>query len=177
MSDTARDYQTAVQASIEGLEDLLEIMPTDDDNLATDADIVVSDADTREWCTAVMAASSLNKSERTIQRYAKSGKLRSKTDQAGRLLICLATSADNLTTGVDSVAKVGDRNANVPTNANTERLWDLLKEKDAKIEALIMRDGYMQAQYEALQQELKLLTDSQHKTGWWQRFCSWFIGR
>jgi hypothetical protein len=35
MSDTARDYQTIDQASVEGLEELLEIVPTDADNLTS----------------------------------------------------------------------------------------------------------------------------------------------
>jgi len=177
MTEPAKNYQTADKASIEGLEDLLEIVATDADSLTTDADIVVTDADNGKWVSVVKAASSLNKSERTIQRYAKCGKLESKTDETGRLMIWLTTSADILATDADSVATVADTNANVPTPADTEHLWHLLKEKDAKIEALIMRDGYMQARCEILQQELKLLTDSQHKPDWWHRFCSWFIGR
>ncbi len=177
MTEPAHNYQTADQASIEGLEDLLEIVATDADSLMTNADIVVTDVDTGKWVTVGTAASAFNKSERTIQRYAKCGKLQSKSDETGRLMIWLATTADTLATVADSVATGADKNTDVPTLADTERLWNLLKEKDAKIEALIMRDGYMQAQLETLQQELKLLTDSQHKSGWWQRFCSWFIGR
>lgn len=51
----------------------------------------------------------------------------------------------------------------------TDRLWELLKEKDAKIEALIMRTGYLQAQMETKEEQIKLLTDSQHKQSWWYR--------
>lgn len=58
-----------------------------------------------------------------------------------------------------------------------DRLWELLKEKDSKIEALTMRTGYLQHQVESQQDQLKLLTDSQHKAGWWQRFKSWVQGR
>ncbi len=57
-----------------------------------------------------------------------------------------------------------------------DRLWQLLKEKDAKLEALTMRTGYLEAQLETHKEQIKLLTDSQHKRGWWAQFCSWFVG-
>src|SRR5262249_31132770 len=46
-----------------------------------------------------------------------------------------------------------------------------------KLEAATFRVGYLQAQLEASQETVKLLTDSQHKPGWWRRFCSWATGR
>jgi len=52
---------------------------------------------------------------------------------------------------------------------------NLLKEKDAKIETLLMRNGYLQAQVETTQETIKLLTESQHKRGWWARLSSWFF--
>jgi hypothetical protein len=62
-----------------------------------------------------------------------------------------------------------------------ERLVTSLEKKDAVIESqahqlkaagdVIM---YLRSQIEDKESQLKLLTDSQHKTGWWSRFCSWF---
>ena len=52
----------------------------------------------------------------------------------------------------------------------------LVKELLAKLEALTYRNGYLEAQLEAERQTVKLLTDSQHKPGWWQKFTSWFLG-
>ena len=59
----------------------------------------------------------------------------------------------------------------------------LVKELLAKLEALTYRNGYLEAQLTERQKEvdsqreqIKLLTDSQHKPGWWQRFSSWFFG-
>ncbi|MBX9725090.1 MAG: hypothetical protein K2X81_27045, partial [Candidatus Obscuribacterales bacterium] len=64
-------------------------MATSADSVAKSADTVgeVADkvtelADSGKWITAIEAAGSLKKSERTIQRYAKSGKLRSKMDES-----------------------------------------------------------------------------------------------
>ena len=87
------------------------------------------------------------------------------TDGLDDLFEVLPTGADSVATSADSVA----------TGADTERLWNLLKEKDAKIEALLMRNGYLQSQVETSQEAIKLLTDSQHKRGWWAKFSSWFF--
>jgi hypothetical protein len=64
-----------------------------------------------------------------------------------------------------------------------ERLVMSLEKKDAVIESqahqlkaagdVIM---YLRAQIEEKEIQVKLLTDSQHKRGWWARFGSWFMG-
>jgi hypothetical protein len=192
MSDTARDYQTIDSAATDGMEDLFDVVPTSADSLNQDADIVATVNDSGSWVPVIEAASSMRKSERTIQRYAKCGKLQAKTDKYGRLLIWLATSANTpvsltdyvatsadsnagLATNVGSVATLVDNNPNLITTTDNKHLWDLLKEKDAKIEALLMRNGYLQAQAESAQETIKLLTDSQHKPSWWAKFSSWFF--
>ena len=68
------------------------------------------------------------------------------------------------------------------TTALADKLFDYLREKD---ELLLSKDkdlqaasatiGYLKAQIEAQDQQLKLLTDSQHKGGWWAKFSSWFF--
>ncbi|MBX9941898.1 MAG: hypothetical protein K2Y32_21705, partial [Candidatus Obscuribacterales bacterium] len=161
-------------ASTEGLEDLFAEVPTSADSVASFADMHVTDADVGNWVSVIAAATALCKSERTIQRYAKQGKLQSKTDETGRLVIWLTTSVDTVATNADGLPTSAN---SVATSADNDRLWNLLKEKDAKIEALIMRNGYLQAQFESSQEKIKLLADSQHKPGWWRRFYSWFIGR
>lgn len=186
MSDTARDYQTIETGSAEGLDALFDVVATTADELLAESESVATAADTGAWLTVSEAASAMRKSERSIQRYAKSGKLRSRTDNSGRLLIYLPTSADTFITPADIVATVADNHQEAPTlmagvatsatTAENQRLWDLLKEKDAKIEALVMRNGYLQAQAENAQETIKLLTDSQHKSGWWAKFSSWFLG-
>lgn len=65
-----------------------------------------------------------------------------------------------------------------------ERLVTALEKKDGVIESqahqlkaagdVIM---YLRSQLEEKETQLKLLTDSQHKTGWWTRFNKWFMGR
>jgi hypothetical protein len=62
------------------------------------------------------------------------------------------------------------------------RLLDLVEKQSAKLEAAAGQIGYLQAQLEtqtkllqAKDDQLKLLTDSQHKRGFWTRFGSWFV--
>ncbi|MBX9685737.1 MAG: helix-turn-helix domain-containing protein [Candidatus Obscuribacterales bacterium] len=64
------------------------------------------------------------------------------------------------------------------------RLVDLVEKQAAKLEAAAGQIGYLQAQLEsqsrlleAKEAEIKLLTDSEHKAGWWVRFSSWFLGK
>ena len=64
------------------------------------------------------------------------------------------------------------------------RLVNSLERKDGVIESqahqlraagdVIM---YLRSQLEEKETHIKLLTDSQHKAGWWSRFCSWFVGQ
>lgn len=44
------------------------------------------------------------------------------------------------------------------------------------LDAATARVLYLQQQLEQKDQELKLLTDSQHKNGWWSHFKKWFFG-
>ncbi len=53
----------------------------------------------------------------------------------------------------------------------------LLIELQSKVEALTWRNGYLESQLQERDKEIKLLTDSQHKSGWWARFCSWLASR
>lgn len=194
MSDTARDYQTIDSASTEGLDSLFKAVATDADSLLPESDDFATTADSGTWLAVTDVASIKRKSERTIQRYAKQGKLISKVDESGKLLIWMPTTADiilsspeTVATGADAdqalndhVVTNADKNGaaakNVATSSETDRLWQLLKEKDAKIEALVMRNGYLQSQADTAQETIKLLTDNQHKTSWWARFSSWFFG-
>jgi hypothetical protein len=70
------------------------------------------------------------------------------------------------------------------------RLVDLVEKQAAKLETAAGQIGYLKAQLEsqgnylegqaklleAKEAEIKLLTDSQHKVGWWSRFSAWFTG-
>lgn len=54
----------------------------------------------------------------------------------------------------------------------TERNYS--KALNERLEAANHRNGYLEAQVDQQVEQIKLLTDSQHKSGWWARFFSWF---
>ena len=130
-------------------------------------DAVMTDTD---W-TPEQAAKVLGKSVRTVRRLLQEGTLKG-YKVAGRRRAEWRVKAVNMS-AFESVT--------VPVNyvavSENDRLWQLLKEKDAKLEALTMRTGYLEALLAERETEIKLLTDSQHKSGWWRSTWGWFLGR
>lgn len=52
-----------------------------------------------------------------------------------------------------------------------------IKELQHKLEAASYRIGYLEHERHTYQQQIKLLTDSQHKGSWWAGFRKWFFGQ
>jgi len=63
----------------------------------------------------------------------------------------------------------------VPTSAETDKHLNYIQELQNKLEGATYRIGYLEAQLESERAQVKLLTDSQHKGGWWAKFSSWFF--
>lgn len=170
MRQEAADFEQNSSLDIESIDIFVTA-----DVPATLNDSEVTTADIHEWVSTAEAAMRLKKSERTIQRRAKFGKLKSKLDDSGHLLVLLPTANDTNATPDDKPATSDDTSSK--TFDENTLFFELLKEKDSKIEALSMRAGYLEAQLQHAQDHVKLLTDSQHKRGNWSRFWSWFAGR
>ncbi len=124
--------------------------------------------------TLIEAANAYNVTERTIRRWIKEQLVSAWKVDGPRGPEWRINSGSTMDKNQDHPGSTVDLEAtalpeqNAPT-FETDRLWELLKEKDAKIEALIMRTGYLQAQMETKEEQIKLLTDSQHKPSWWRR--------
>ncbi len=54
-------------------------------------------------------------------------------------------------------------------NSDLDKLLDVIREKDQLLQAATFRNGYLQAQLEGKDNEIKLLTDSQQKKSWWKK--------
>lgn len=52
-----------------------------------------------------------------------------------------------------------------------------LKQAQKDLQGASWRNGYLESQLENQREEIKLLTDSQHKPKWWHRIRSWFAGQ
>ncbi len=59
----------------------------------------------------------------------------------------------------------------------SDKHLEVIEVLQSKIEILTYRNGYLEAQLENQREQIKLLTDSQHKPSVWTNFASWFMGR
>jgi len=73
--------------------------------------------------------------------------------------------------------EVASSSRSVNQVSDLDKLLTLIQEKDRQLQAATFRNGYLEAQLEGKEREIKLLTDSQHKPGFWHGFWSWFTGR
>ncbi|NJL71381.1 MAG: hypothetical protein HC888_07075 [Candidatus Competibacteraceae bacterium] len=51
----------------------------------------------------------------------------------------------------------------------------LIADLQNHLQAASWRNGYLESKLEEREREIKLLTDSQHKPSWWQRFKAFFV--
>lgn len=184
MGDLALDSSTDPLA-IDGLEHVLE---SDDVTVSDSAQTTTETmSDTvgqviGEKVSITEAAIRLGVSERTIQRRITRGQLATEKDAAGRVYVTCPTQSDTVSVNVgQSSGTDGHPSDSVGRNeskSDQDQLWEMVRSQAAKIEALTARNGWLESQLHERQEdikELKLLTDSQHKRGWWARFGSWFV--
>lgn len=187
MTEAARDFKTIPAPTTEGLEEFFDVRERDapmDANLSLDcssvreegANVVRLDAN---MVTVEEAAERLGVSPRAVQKRLKKGTLsgrKEKTSHGERWLIDVRELDSNLS--LDG-SFVRETTANpVRLDATRDEHRDvLIKEMQAKIEALTWRNGYLESQLENQREQIKLLTDSQHETKWWHKVRSWFAGQ
>jgi hypothetical protein len=188
MSDTVRDIQTVEPTSIEGLENLFEaeVVPSNTESYQ------VSPTENLGGVTVEEAAKILRLSPKTIKDRLRKGSLngfKAKDKFGERWLVCLdlvpPTGSLGLP-GMDGLVLAGRGGESVapassvaPTDSPNDVLVEVYKEqiKDLQhqLQAASFRLGYLEHKVETQTNEIKLLTDSQHKPSWWQRFKAFFV--
>lgn len=121
------------------------------------------------------AAKVLGVSVNTIRTRIKSGalladKVKGPTNEQWRVFI------GNLPASSQQHTSKLPEQLQMPVNKEIQRLLDIVEAQTAKLEAASMQIGYYKAQWEASQEHIKLLTDSQHKAGFWTRVWRRFTG-
>lgn len=180
MTEAARDLNVLPATTTEGLDELFDGNELD---VSQGANIVRLDASHDEpganWLSVEEAADRLGISVRAVQKRLKKGTLsgqKEKTANGGRWLVDgneLDASQGANIVRVDANCHEQDANHDEP-GASSEIASDkLIRDLQAKLEAASYRIGYLEAQLETERQQIKLLTDSQHKPGWWARFKKW----
>lgn len=158
--------------TMDGLDEFLDQGPT---ALSS----VQGKVDSEGW-TIQEAASYLNLSEKTIRRYLKKEKLDGYLVDGpnGPEWRIKQTTLDNdqgqqRPQTIYPTMVQGGQVGRVENTLDSTLVRDLL----SKVEALTYRNGYLEAQLENHKEQIKLLTDSQHKPSWWRRFGSWLTGK
>ena len=194
MSDTARDYQTIELASTEGLDAIF-------DSAHVPADANPSQEPVPVDLAAKLLGSSVNALKKQLRKGNVIGhKLDTKHGskwfvEPSELSRLAPTDANLCQAPVTTCASI--ESAPVPTDANlcqvpvttcsviqsepvptsveTDEHLNYIQELQLKLEGATYRIGYLEAQLENERAQIKLLTDSQHKGGWWAKFSSWFF--
>lgn len=191
MSDTARDYQSSTSPDTNGLDDLFIVQdtPPQDSPVASGSpaqDISEpQDSHGQDW-TVSEAAKHLSVSEKTILRRLQKGALTG-YKQSGQFGLEWRVHRTPQDRTFASVEVVQDRTAqdiqffdqggqdSPGQNLLIEQQREEIAQLRKQIEGAIYRNGYLEAKLEERENAIKLLTDSQHKPGWWTKFSTWFF--
>ncbi len=181
MSDTARDYQPSQLPTVEGMDALFD-----------ERENQIESVESHLILTVAQASAHLRKPISTIYRRVKAGKFKTQQAEDGTLRIILPTDNNPEAQVITTHSRDETQNQNViiddsrSENGETQqarkissaefvRLLELIAEKDRKLEAATYRVGFLESRLEDRESQIKLLTDSQHKGGWWAKFSSWFF--
>jgi hypothetical protein len=170
MSEPARDLEVIPATSTDGLDDLFdaEVVP------GSTGDSMVGPTD---GIPVEEAATALGLSVKTVKDRLRKGTLTGfkKRDRFGeKWMVCLGT--DYHATEPDYQVVPGPTEPVMPS-AEMRALLAVLESKDRELQAASFRNGYLEAQLAERDQQLKLLTDSQHQSKWWHKVRSWFAGQ
>ncbi|MDP3507765.1 MAG: hypothetical protein Q8T09_07215 [Candidatus Melainabacteria bacterium] len=154
---------------------------------------ITGKVETVEYLTVSALVKRLEIPRSTIYRHIQAGKYKTTIGPNGKLLVSVR-QMENLgmshETGREPKIETSEtifetvipREASLETAAiPTETVHETslvtvdIDELLRKLEGATYRIGYLEAQLESERQQVKLLTDSQHKPGWWAKFSSWFF--
>ncbi|PZM77185.1 MAG: hypothetical protein DKT66_28510 [Candidatus Melainabacteria bacterium] len=140
------------------------------------------EADSTELVSMAEASRRLKIPYPTLRRQVLAGKIESSLGRDGKPLVRLARHEKPSNIREQKVNKPEPITVQSEHSANIQRLLEVIESErsysrslNERLEAANHRNGYLEAQAEGFQEQIKLLTDSQHKRGWWARFSSWFM--
>ena len=177
MSSIQRDLSSD-EVTVDGLDNLFKadtghVMPVTSDDLSP-PEITV---DTTETWTLSETADQLNLSTRTVLRKLKTGALQgykvigSNGPEWRIYPVDTPDMTNNLVRTYTQIVTTDDQGSpdSTPDTSMDTTDISLVRELMTKLEALTYRNGYLEAQLAAQDEQIKLLTDSQHKPTWWYR--------
>lgn len=197
MSDTAHDYQPIEHASTEGMDALFDgsVPGSAQENQVEELGLEPCSTSAVEVVSTDEAARRLGISTRAVIKRLKTGTLHGFRDddkpRAEWRIYWKEPGSEPV--GVGSFRGTG-KGTSEPVGSSTDNpeaqvsemgssyLVDLNTRLLEQIQALTYRNGYLESQLSEREKDIierdekmKLLTDSQHKPGWWAKFSSWFF--
>lgn len=175
MSEPAGNLEVIPATSTEGLEDLFEaeVLP------GTTNPYQVGPT---EGLPVEEAARFLGISVKTVKDRLRKGTLtgfKKKNRFGEKWMVCLKRDYRVLPGTTESV-QVGRPYQVGPTDeqkAVIDACKEQIKELQNKLDAAAYRVGYLEHERETHLEQIKLLTDSRHKPGWWARLRKWCAGQ
>jgi len=142
-------------------------------------------AEAHELVTMAEASRRFKMPYPTLRRQVVSGKIPSAPGPDGKPLVKIMASEQSKKVREQQTNKVEQNQIQSEYSVTIQRLLEQVeaertysKSLNEKLEGANHRNGYLEAQVDQQREQIKLLTDSQHRPGgWWTRFCSWLIGR
>ena len=196
MSDTARDYQTIDSASLNGLDDIfVGSEPSSDDKGLKELGSEPFNSRAVEVVSTEEAARRLGISTRAVIKRLKTGSMKGFRDQSkpraewriywaepGSEPSSVGSFGGTVSGTSESVGSSEPTCGSPVADNGSDYLIELNKKLLEQLQALTYRNGYLESQLSEREkdiverdQQMKLLTDSQHKGGWWAKFSSWFF--
>jgi len=200
VSEPAKKYEERI-ISLEGMEEFLtgQSMPVAGQGMpevrpahATEiGQPKPAQSSTTDLCTIEVAAKYLGVSARTILRRLQKGTLpgckvpgqfglewrvqlnQQEVRPAQDISMVVASTGQATWADQDNLRQTKPDDAEILVKELRSRVSEL----EDKLEGATYRNGYLEAQLEGRDKEIKLLTDSQHKPAGWRKFWSWFTGR
>jgi len=153
-----------------------------DKNIDVHEQVQEFDADSTELVSMAEASRRLKIPYPTLRRQVLAGKIESSLGRDGKPLVRLTKHEKSSNIHEQKVNESKQSTAQTEHSVNIQRLLEVIESErnysrslNERLEAANHRNGYLEAQAEGYQEQIKLLTDSQHKQGWWARFASWFV--
>ena len=191
MTEPAQNYQKIQATSTEGMDQIFDVV---DVVMDVDGPGVAEVLDDGHQIPLIEAAKILNIARRSALRLIHEGKLDGSKDGHGQWLVKASSLNKRITakTKLQSPVEQEDTRVDVGVDEDQDHGWTgaqsnvhdaLLREVLGKLEALTYRNGYLESQLSEREKEvelqrnqIKLLTDSQHKPSLWARFKNWCLG-
>ncbi|RTL31574.1 MAG: DNA-binding protein [Rhodocyclaceae bacterium] len=190
MSQPANDLNVRPATTTEGLDELFdaEVLPGTTESVQAGSPYLVGPTDRgpTEGLPVEEAARILGISPKTVKDRLRKGTLTGfkRRDRFGeKWMVVLPGPTDSVGGGIPGttesvqVGRPYQVGATNEESAVIEAYKEQIKQLQNKLDAASYRLGYLEHEREKHVEEIKLLTDSQHKPGWWARFTKWCAGQ